>query len=312
MNNDMQKNRNRASAGGADAVRNLDRERRRRKRYNRRKQQVRRQLMMLGAVILGVILVIVSCVSGKKEQKAQETVNTQNENKSAKKSKEASEKGETLEERVKRVEKQAREENYPDSIIELLSKNPETVAFVENYGEKKDISPAEQIEELKSGEIPALYQWDERWGYAPYGNGCVATSGCGPTCMSMIISGMANDPSATPAKLAAYGEENDYLDEDNNTYWSFMSESAKNWGITGYQIAADEETVSKELMTGHPIVCSVGPGDFTDNGHFIVLTAYENGEVTVHDPFSKENSEKKWVYSGIFSQIKAVWTYSKK
>lgn len=307
MKDIMEDNRRKASNTGAGAVRNQDREKRRKKRYRRRQQQVRRQLLLIGMAVLGVIILIVSCVAGKKEDKAQEAVKTQNRSRTE----EQSEKAETPEERLNRVRSQAEAEKYPENIIELLSKNPETVLFVENYGKNKELPPAETIEELKNGEIPALYQWDERWGYASYGTGCVATSGCGPTCMSMIISGMTGDSSATPAKLAEYGAQNGYLDEDNNTYWKFMSESAKNWGITGYQVSTDEETVAGALIGGHPIVCSVGPGDFTTTGHFIVLTGYENGQVTVHDPFSRKNSEKKWIYSEILSQIKAVWIYSR-
>ena len=38
---------------------------------------------------------------------------------------------------------------------------------------------------------------------------------------------------------------------------------------------------------------------------------YNNGNVTICDPFSLENSKKSWNYSQISSQIKAVWVYSK-
>ena len=38
------------------------------------------------------------------------------------------------------------------------------------YTEKKDDVPAEDIGDITSGEIPLLIQWDERWGYAQYGD----------------------------------------------------------------------------------------------------------------------------------------------
>ncbi len=53
-------------------------------------------------------------------------------------------------------------------------------------------------------------QWDERWGYAPYGTSIVAASGCGPTCMAMVAAGLNQDASITPAKVAAYGTEHGY------------------------------------------------------------------------------------------------------
>ena len=33
-----------------------------------------------------------------------------------------------------------------------------------------------------------------------------------------------------------------------------------------------------ELDAGHPIVVNVGPGDFTDTGHFMVITGYDDGK----------------------------------
>lgn len=130
--------------------------------------------------------------------------------------------------------------------------------------------------------------------------------------MAMVAAGLNKDPSITPAKVAAYGTENHYVDEDNNTYWAFMREAGSNWNLSSYEGVLTEEQVGAELAAGHPIICSVGPGDFTQNGHFIVLTGYENGVVKVNDPFSQKNSEATWVFKDIADQIKAMWVYSLK
>jgi len=220
------------------------------------------------------------------------------------------EKEETTEEKVERVRKEAMEAGYPEGVIELLSKNTETVEFVEKYGVNKDKDPAQEITELKDGEIPQLLQWDERWGYAPYGTSIVAVSGCGPTCLSMVVSGLTGDKTLTPAKMAEYGTEHHYINEDNDTYWIFMSEAGDEWGIKSREKMLDEEDLKKELLKGNPVICSVGPGDFTQIGHFIVLAGYEDGKVIVHDPFSQKNSDKRWVYDKFKDQIKSMWTYS--
>lgn len=154
-------------------------------------------------------------------------------------------------------------------------------------------------------------QWDERWGYAPYGTSIVAASGCGPTCMAMVAAGLNQDASITPAKVAAYGTEHGYVDEENNTYWRFMDEAGANWNLNSTAGLLSEEQVALELSQGHPIICSVGPGDFTKIGHFIVLTGYENGNVKVNDPFSIKNSKATWVFANIKDQIKAMWVFSK-
>ena len=169
-----------------------------------------------------------------------------------------------------------------------------------------------RIADLSNGKIPELLQWDERWGYAPYGTGIVATSGCGPTCMAMVAAGLNQDASITPAKVAAYGTEHGYVDEENNTYWRFMDEAGANWNLNSVGGMLSEEQVSAELAQGHPVICSMGPGDFTQIGHFIVLTGYENGTVTVNDPFSIKNTNTAWTFANIKDQIKAMWTFSKK
>ena len=153
-------------------------------------------------------------------------------------------------------------------------------------------------------------QWDERWGYAPYGTSIVAVSGCGPTCLSMVVSGLTGDKTLTPAKMAEYGTEHHYINEDNDTYWIFMSEAGDEWGIKSREKMLDEENLKKELLKGNPVICSVGPGDFTQIGHFIVLAGYEDGKVIVYDPFSQKNSDKRWVYDKFKDQIKSMWTYS--
>lgn len=65
-----------------------------------------------------------------------------------------------------------------------------------------------------------------------------------------------------------------------------------NWNLSSYEGVLTEEQVGAELAAGHPIICSVGPGDFTQNGHFIVLTGYENGVIKVNDPFSQKTARQ--------------------
>lgn len=65
-----------------------------------------------------------------------------------------------------------------------------------------------------------------------------------------------------------------------------------------------------QLASGHPIICSMRPGDFTTTGHFIVLNGYENGQFHVLDPNSNANSEKLWSYERLSPQINNLWAFS--
>ncbi|MCI8402995.1 MAG: hypothetical protein HFI38_13050 [Lachnospiraceae bacterium] len=204
----------------------------------------------------------------------------------------------------------AHPENYPDDLLALLLKRPETLDFVRNYPQKKNVK--EQVDlsgEIGEGIVPRLYQWDGRWGYDRYGDSIVALSGCGPTCLSMVALGLTKDTSADPGTVAALSEKNGYVTEVG-TSWDLMTLGAKQLGLSGVELPLDEGRMAQALSEGCPIICSMRPGDFTDTGHFIVLTGYEEGAFTVNDPNSIDNSEKRWTYDEIQGQIKNLWAYS--
>ena len=153
--------------------------------------------------------------------------------------------------------------NYPVSMLELLAKNAETTDFVADYPEKKDEAPAESI---------------------------IANSGCGPTALAMVAAGLTGDNSITPYKIASYADANGYYVAGSGSSWSLMTEAALNFRVAGTEIALSESSVTEELNAGHPIICSMKQGDFTTDGHFIVLPGMADGKIQVHDPNSKERN----------------------
>ena len=306
------------------------------KRYTKRRQQVIRQLFFMGVAVVVIAICGITWavkshnaskntgaqIQASQTQKKTDAVTTvakkavkanSEDAKKAKDKEKTEKKAETEEERIARVRQEAVNAGYPEKVIELLDKNPETVQFVEDYAKKKDQAPAATVEaeDGYSGMFPEILQWDERWGYAPYGTSIIAVSGCGPTCVSMLVVGLTGDKTVTPAVVADYATQNHYVDENNDTTWAFMTSGVEHWGLTCRESNGNESEIAKELEAGHPVICSMRPGDFTDIGHFIILTSYNNGNVTICDPFSLENSKKSWNYSQISSQIKAVWVYSK-
>lgn len=203
---------------------------------------------------------------------------------------------------------------YPESLLELAIKNQETLEFVKEYPKhKSDIKPTGSIteEELAEG-IPCLQQWDERWGYLAYGNEIIAIDGCGPTCLSMVVSGLLQDTSKTPDAMADFSIDNNYYTAASGSSWSLMTSGAKEQGLTAETMTTiDADGVRKQLEQGKPMICSMKPGDFTTTGHFIVLTGItEDGVVTVNDPNSIANSKSEWNIESLVDQIKAAWSYS--
>lgn len=201
-------------------------------------------------------------------------------------------------------------EEYPDELVELVRNNEETAEFVLDYPEKKDLPPAETVGDIQAGEIPLLLQWDERWGYCTYGDGMIAVNGCGPTAVAMVAAGLTGDHTVTPYRVAQYSADNGYYAGDSGTSWTLMTEGAEHFGIHGEETGLDRNEIFSALEAGHPIICSMRPGDFTTTGHFIVLTGIEDGKIRVNDPNSRKRSEKLWDYDRLEYQINNLWTFT--
>lgn len=204
----------------------------------------------------------------------------------------------------------ANKDQYPEQMIELLKSNEETVDFVFDYLEKKDTTPADTVGEVVQGQIPLLLQWDERWGYAFYADDMIAVNGCGPTAIAMVAAGLTGDNTVTPYKVAQFSAENGYYAGDSGTSWTLMTDGAQQFGIYGEEMGLSEGEVFSALENGHPIICSMRPGDFTTTGHFIVLTGIEDGKIRVNDPNSRVRSERLWDYSKLEYQINNLWVYT--
>ena len=204
----------------------------------------------------------------------------------------------------------ANKERYPEQLIELLQNNEETADFVFDCPEKKDTAPADTVGEVVQGQVPLLLQWDERWGYAFYADDMIAVNGCGPTAIAMVAAGLTGDNTVTPYKVAQFSAGNGYYAGDSGTSWSLMTEGAQQFGIYGEEMGLSEDEVFSALENGHPIICSMRPGDFTTTGHFIVLTGVEDGKIRVNDPNSRVRSGKLWDYSRLEYQINNLWVYT--
>lgn len=200
-------------------------------------------------------------------------------------------------------------ESYSQDMLAALCNNPEMIDFVKGYPDAKKKARGEITREELEEKVPLFIQWDKRWGYASYGNSCIGMSGCAPTCLSMVIVGLKGEK-VTPAKVAEFAWKNGYYIEGTGTSWSLMTSGCLEFGITGKEIGLSRETVYQELEQGHPIICSVRAGDFTTQGHFIVLAEIEDGNIKVNDPNSPYRSNQTWDYEQLAGQIKNLWAFS--
>ena len=197
-------------------------------------------------------------------------------------------------------------DDYPDELVSLLARNAETRRFVLDYpaehGKTHEIALAPI-----GDEVPLYLQWDERWGYESYSGGLLALTGCGPCCLAMAASWLTGDVGYDPLWVARWSEAQGYAAPGEGTAWALFSEGAERLGLDAVEISADEQRVADNLAVGNLVVCVMGPGDFTTDGHFILLTGYDNGRVSIRDPNSRKSSEKQWDFSAISDQMNALW-----
>lgn len=195
---------------------------------------------------------------------------------------------------------------YPDSLVALLERNPETRDFVLNY-------PFRQEQTVDMGEydrtrgVPLLMQWDQRWGYMEYGSDMVAITGCGPVCLAMAGYYVTGDPQFSPGNMVAFAAENGYYSKGNGSKWTLISEGGPALGLKVKELPLVEKKIAGYLQAGDPIIAVMGPGDFTSSGHYIVLTGYEDGQLRVNDPNSYANSEKLWPFETFADQVRNLW-----
>lgn len=197
---------------------------------------------------------------------------------------------------------------YPQHLIDLYIRNPETRDFVFEYPLREALTS--DISGYSRETVPLFLQWDPMWGYEDYGSSCIAVTGCGPTCLAMAGYYLTGDINMTPDQVAGFAEKNGYYDRGYGSSWKLISEGAGKLGLTATELPLVKKKMTNALEAGHPVILALGVGDFTSSGHYIVLTDYEDGAFRVNDPNSRIRSEKLWTYEELEGQIRNIWEIS--
>lgn len=197
---------------------------------------------------------------------------------------------------------------WPESLIALLERNPETEDFVLSYPAEHLAEPEVDLSDYLDDEgVPLFLQWDKRWGYLDYGSDVAGLTGCGPVCLSMVAFYLTGDVNMSPDNMLRFALEEGYCSPGNGSSWALISEGAQKLGLTATELPLVKNLILGHLEAGDPIICVMGPGDFTSSGHYIVLTGLEDGMLQVNDPNSLKNSETLWDYDQIDDQIRNLW-----
>ena len=172
--------------------------------------------------------------------------------------------------------------------------------------------PASASEASRTEGIPLYFQDD--YPDVPYGEGTVATSGCGITCLAMVASYLTGTeylPDDLAKRFGSYKANN--LDR--------MLHASDRLNIPSYESLYEWEEVPEALADGKVVIMMLGEESvFTSSQHFVVLTGITGeGKFTVLDP-NKENYKREDLNDGYkngFSDdvlragFNGAWAYDK-
>lgn len=201
---------------------------------------------------------------------------------------------------------------YPKDMLTALANNPEMADFVAGYLNRSGYVANGLTDFEKEQEYPLLLQWDPRWGYESYGeDNYIGLAGCGPTCLSMVLYYLTRDETITPDRIAAYAMENGYYVRGTGTAWALMEEFPAVYDIKVTEPKVAEHAIKAELDKEKILICTMGQGDFTVAGHYIVIYGYNDGGFLVNDPNCVARSRKEWTFEEMKTQIKKIWAFGK-
>ena len=143
-------------------------------------------------------------------------------------------------------------DSYPDTLIDLVARNHETVDFVYSYKDREKYNNRKLSADINSsyyvdGDVPLFLQWDRRWGYRIYGKEMIGLSGCGPTSLAMVIRHFDSDSTVNPYDVAKYSQDNGYVSADNFTSWKLFETGLSKYGLESQDVIPVEAKMKKAL-----------------------------------------------------------------
>ena len=158
-------------------------------------------------------------------------------------------------------------------------------------------------------------QYDSRWGSILYTqnnnysqNQTIKSSGCGITSMADIIATWW-DSKITPKETAAEAVAKGYRTKNSGTDPGYFKFCAKKYGASKYVAGASIATALSCIADGGLVICNVGPGVWTKNGHYIVWWKCDGTNVYINDPASAASARAKNKLETLKKQTKGYYCF---
>ncbi|MDO4539394.1 MAG: hypothetical protein Q4B54_14605 [Coriobacteriales bacterium] len=201
-------------------------------------------------------------------------------------------------------------DQYEDErMLDLALNEPASRSFVAAYP-SSDKSSRGYDETVKRGEVPNLYNWDERWGAVTYGNGPLAITGSGPTTLAMAYMGLTGKTDFSPTEIAQQASKSNYADGDSGSKEELFSKLTNSMGLSATSYTPAVETLAA-LSDTTVFAAELKEGTLTDEAHWVlVVNMNDDDTVTVFDPTSTYVSGRTWDVNTISNASKVLYAIS--
>ena len=198
-------------------------------------------------------------------------------------------------------------EVLPDKLLKLAACEKEARPFVLGFLEDNPSLALKSQDFSVESPLPYYAQWDRRWGYRAFSGGIMATHGCGPSSIAMVLEGLGIQ--VDPGDIASYIEKNGYL-QDGYTSWKVIDGLVQDYSVQVTSIPVDQ--IPDQVNQGAYVVASLRRGNFTSTSHMVAIAGLDDqGRLIINDPNSVRNSKLHWQLPRIQSQIKNAWAIRK-
>ena len=142
-------------------------------------------------------------------------------------------------------------------------------------------------EQTENKQLKVVYYNQADYPGKKIGGSTIQAAGCGPTAVAVCYSSLTGKKADVPKMCKqAY-------------------KLSKLYGMECKGLGMDKDAVEKALRAGHPVVALMGPGDFTKNGHFVVLTRMVGKDkVKIADVGSRARTAETWSLKKVIRQGK--------
>lgn len=202
-------------------------------------------------------------------------------------------------------------DQYKDErLIELAINEPAAAAFVSQVPSAKAEASA-YTDEVTQGTVPCVYNWNEHWGFVPFGSSILGVNGSGLTSLFMADAYLTGSKEHTPDVLAQAAAS--YADDTLGVSAAFFNDKAKDFGLTVKELAASADNLKLAVSDGKVALVQLKEGFTSPYAHWALISGMrKDGSVVMFDPTSEKATNTSWALGTVGDNISQILSLSVK